>query len=612
MNIFDRYLHLIGTAPEPGLLYYGHYSAGLIALSVGMAIFAAYIALLVADLAERTERVATRRLLLTLGGLALGVGIWAMHFVGMLGFSIPCGVSYDPWITGFSMVPGVLASIFSLHLISRRHMDQRTLLLGGTLFGAGIGVMHYAGMAAMRMEALLRYDIKLFLLSIVVAVALAILALWTRTGITSLLQRPSRISILPAAIIMGGAVSGMHYTAMHAAYFVKGETAVTQQSGFDPLTMAIVIAGVTGLFIGIVLIAAFRQILQDMESVKTASDEAQLRIRADHQSMELQSRIKTHVVEISAMLQRAGSLPELAQEFLSRIAPLLNIGYGVLYQLDVADERLHLLASYGYGDHARLQQQIAIGEGLIGQCVLEKAPISLSSPPADYVHIRSGLGDAIPQSIVLQPIMHAGRVLGVLEIAALQPLDEEACLLLEQLMPMLATNLEILARNVRTQQLLDESREQARRVEMQAVQLEEQSVAMEAQQAERLQTEAWLRSIIDAAPEGMLVVDEHGVIVLCNPRLEVIFGYQSGELMGKVVECLLPVEQRQTHPALRAKFMTEPANRLMGSGRQLHGLRQDGSTVLVEVGLGRLPDLVNRGPCVCASVRDLGESVPGA
>jgi PAS domain S-box-containing protein len=260
-------LAFITQIPAVSQLYIGSYNMGLVALSIVIAVVVSYTALLVVHLAGRVDNKKRRFFLLTLGGATLGFGVWSMHFIGMLGFWVPCGITYNPYITAFSMLPGVLAGIFCLHLISKKSDSWRTLLVGGVLFGGGIGVMHYSGMAAMQMDAFLRYDLKLFLLSIVVAVVLAVLSLWVRYGIIKLLPGVEQYALLISSVVMGSAVSGMHYTAMSAAYFLKGDVTNSSASGFDPTNMAIAITGVTGLIVGVVLLVVFSQFSRQIEGI---------------------------------------------------------------------------------------------------------------------------------------------------------------------------------------------------------------------------------------------------------------------------------------------------------------------------------------------------------
>ena len=168
-------LNLIISPPDSSVLYTGNYDFVLVSLSVIVAIFASYAALLVSQHVATVALAKTRHLWIAGGSLCLGIGIWAMHFVGMLAFSLPCSTSYDASLTFLSTIPGILASAFALKIISRRELSRSQLALGGLLIGAGIGAMHYSGMAAMRLNGLIRYDIKLFALSIVVAILLATL-----------------------------------------------------------------------------------------------------------------------------------------------------------------------------------------------------------------------------------------------------------------------------------------------------------------------------------------------------------------------------------------------------------------------------------------------------
>jgi PAS domain S-box-containing protein len=204
-------IHALFSPPsDPNLLASGQYDLRLVALSVLVAIFASWMALRLASHSGQKTTTALRAVALITGTLSLGTGVWAMHFIGMLAFSV-CAVTYDPAITLWSMLPSIGASALALHLIGGREIRPWQLIGGGSAVGAGIGAMHYTGMAAMQMAPALRYDPVMFGVSIIVAVVLAILALWVRFHLQKMLA---------SAVVMGLAISGMHYTGMAAARFV--------------------------------------------------------------------------------------------------------------------------------------------------------------------------------------------------------------------------------------------------------------------------------------------------------------------------------------------------------------------------------------------------------
>ncbi len=215
----SSWLNLFITPADPSLLTYGLYDPALVALSVLVAIFSSWMGLQIAGQAAAGR--AQRSIILVTGSLALGSGVWAMHFVGMLAFNLCTRVDYDPAITILSLLPSVAASAVALLLLGRSRLTGWTVLVGGVLVGAGIGAMHYTGMAAMRMNLALRYDPWMFGLSIVVAVVLASLALWVRFGLRRMRSRLSEGTLLLlASIVMGCAIAGMHYTGMAAARFI--------------------------------------------------------------------------------------------------------------------------------------------------------------------------------------------------------------------------------------------------------------------------------------------------------------------------------------------------------------------------------------------------------
>lgn len=243
-------LQFLPAPPDENLLYVGSYDPMWVVISVLLAILASYAAL---NASARTELLhdTTSKLIWTLiAAFTLGIGVWAMHFIGMLALILPCSIYYDPALTLISMIPGILASGVALGVAWNHGTKRLSPLLGSILLGAGIGTMHYTGMAAMRLEGFVRYDPSLFALSIVVAIALSYLALRVKNGLICLKSRCNAM----VAVIMGGAVSGMHYTAMSAAYFVRGDVSALPSSHFTPNTLAILIA-LTTVFLALAALA---------------------------------------------------------------------------------------------------------------------------------------------------------------------------------------------------------------------------------------------------------------------------------------------------------------------------------------------------------------------
>jgi diguanylate cyclase (GGDEF)-like protein/PAS domain S-box-containing protein len=251
------FFHSFIAPPDSSLLYSGHYDPLLVSLSVAIAIFASYAALLVSQHVTSATTAATSRIWLAVGGLCLGLGIWAMHFIGMLAFSLPCSSGFDISITLFSMIPSVLASTLALRIISRRVLSFPQLVLGGLLLGSGIGTMHYAGMAAMRLDGLIRYDLKLFVLSVLVAVILATMAIWLKFRLQSLQMRWNTRAPIISAVAMGLAVSGMHYTAMAAAYFLREGDSGIVDSQIGATFLASTVLAATSLIIVVTMVATY-------------------------------------------------------------------------------------------------------------------------------------------------------------------------------------------------------------------------------------------------------------------------------------------------------------------------------------------------------------------
>ncbi|WP_313076261.1 diguanylate cyclase domain-containing protein [Melaminivora sp.] len=229
------------SGPGSDAFISGHHDAALVVLSIAVAIATSALALHLAEQARRLPPgTARRHTALASGAAALGLGVWAMHFIGMLAWRLPVPVGYDLRLTMLSMLPSLAAAWVAFRLLVQRQVRRRQLLGSGALLGLGVGLMHYGGMAALRLEGGLRYDPLQFAVSVIVALVLATLALWLHFGLAGLGLAPARAR-LAAAVVMGLAISGMHYTAMGAARFtgppaLQAQAQVTWQ---HPLALAL-------------------------------------------------------------------------------------------------------------------------------------------------------------------------------------------------------------------------------------------------------------------------------------------------------------------------------------------------------------------------------------
>lgn len=222
-------------------IMHGTYNLLLVLLSLVIATLASYTALDLAAFISLLDNPTLKRAWLAGGAAAMGTGIWSMHFVGMLALSLPIPLGYALPDTGASLAIAVLVSYFALNVVTRARLSRRRLLAGGMLMGAGIVGMHYTGMAAMRMAPGIRYDPALFAASIGVAVIASTVALWMAQTLRAQQARHATAQRIGAALIMGIAITGMHYTAMAAAHFAP-DARCGAANGIDAPWLATTIA----------------------------------------------------------------------------------------------------------------------------------------------------------------------------------------------------------------------------------------------------------------------------------------------------------------------------------------------------------------------------------
>jgi NO-binding membrane sensor protein with MHYT domain len=245
----------------------GSYDPLLVLVSIIVAVLTSYTALQLASSVFATKGTATR-VWLGCGAIAMGTGIWAMHFIGMLAFSLPVELSYQASTTALSLGLAVLASALALGIICRPTLGTWHFTTGGLVMGMGIAGMHYTGMAALNMHPEISYDPVWFGVSLVIA----ILASTSALCIASHLKRPLPhvwMLRLAASIFLGFGIAAMHYAGMAGAMFHKESTSGTGAGDIDTYWLGALVLVVTMSLLVMALTAVLLE--QHMQRQKLAA-----------------------------------------------------------------------------------------------------------------------------------------------------------------------------------------------------------------------------------------------------------------------------------------------------------------------------------------------------
>ena len=305
----------------------GTYDPYLVALSFLVASFASYTAL---DLGGHVPLAQgpTHRIWLAAAALTMGGGIWSMHFVAMLAFMLPMPMSYDVGLTVLSLMLAILVTGGGFYVISRPGVSRPRLVLSGVFMGLGILSMHYTGMAAMRGPVELSYDRLWVALSVMIAIGVATAALWLAFRTTDPGQK------LVAAIVMGLAISGMHYTGMRAAVFSAHATMedTHEDATLDRTTLALAIAGImladlAALFASVSkrkrAEEALRQTRADLAHIHRVTAMGELAASISHEVMQ---PLGAGVTNAQAALRWLGAQPPDLDEVRQALGRALNNG----------------------------------------------------------------------------------------------------------------------------------------------------------------------------------------------------------------------------------------------------------------------------------------------
>src|SRR5437762_271448 len=239
-------------------------------------------------------------------------------------------------------------------------------------------------------------------------------------------------------------------------------------------------------------------------------------LRETTQKNQEQDWLKTNLAKFSSMMQGQKNLDTVSKLIMSQLTPLVSAHHGAFFMIDQegGERVLKLIATYAYKERKSVANRFRVGEGLVGQCALEKKPILLTRVPADYIQISSGLGEAPPLNIIVLPVLFEGEVKAVIELASFNPFGAIHQIFLDQLTESIGVVLNMIGANMRTEQLLQQSQGLTQ-------ELQTQSNALTIQQEELTRSNSTLRKqALDLEEKAKQLEEQNANIEVKNREVE--------------------------------------------------------------------------------------------
>jgi HAMP domain-containing protein/signal transduction histidine kinase/DNA-binding response OmpR family regulator len=265
-----------------------------------------------------------------------------------------------------------------------------------------------------------------------------------------------------------------------------------------------------------------------------------------------QDWLKTNLAKFSRLLQGQRDLLTVARLILSEMAPLVGMQHGVFYIANPTDDDaiLNLLASYAYKKRKTVSNEFELGEGIVGQCALEKKRLIVTDVPQDYIKINSGLGEATPTHIVALPVLFEGNIKAVIELASFQPFNEIQLAFLDQLTESIGIVINTIEANMRTEELLKQSQSLAQELQLGQAELQETNRRLELQAQSLKTSEELLKQQQEELQQTNQELEEKARLLL-EQKSEV-------EQKNKQIELArLALEDKAKQLALSSKYKSE-------------------------------------------------------
>ncbi|WP_328276713.1 MHYT domain-containing protein [Sphingobium sp.] len=501
------------------MMMHGTHNLALVVLSIAIAIFASFTALNLADRA-RESRGRMQQGWLVAAALVLGGGIWSMHFVVMLAFSMPgMTIGYDIGLTLLSLALAIGFTGAGFALASRSPVSATRVLSAGLLMGSGVLAMHYTGMAAMRMDAKLSYGWPWLLTSVLIAATAATAAMWLTTHAQTLRRR------LVAAIVMGVAIAGMHFAGMKAAIFSSASHMVVGR-GSETLAQTTLAIAISAFTIFILLMACGAAAI---ERNLSAYVRRQARIA-----------MRLRIADILRAEDTAAALRQVA-EAIGEHFSVSRTGFGELsqadniFQYDVCwtdgsvPPLLGRLPAASFG--VKIVADLSAGRTVVIQDLMEAdlSDEALTRETARQVDTRAILVVPFRRGGQLHTIVYLNsrtpRAWHVEEVEFMEELAERVRLVID--------------RDAAEAQLRELNATLEARIEARTKELQDAEVA-------RREADMLYRAYFQNTPDPLFVVrveDDGGFLVeQINPAHEAGVGFQFETIRGKRVEQFLPKE----------------------------------------------------------------------